>query len=325
MKTTATLVIIGGFVAGGACTVQSAPPTQPAYPQQPPAVVEAPPPAAPPPVQQPAPPPPVVAEPAPPPASPAGPDINGPCADAATDFANEFDGAVPLAATSATVVCSSRGDKDVFAVTIPAAPGGTIVRYEMRGQSKLAPKLMVFDSNRKQVHHHAGSRNEHIQGWFFAEGGSQVYVRAMQIHGDQENYLLSLTATALGDATEPNDNLEQATPLQDGKGEGVMAWAINNKDAGSDWYSFDVAKAGPITITVDMPEDSAARINLFNANRKPMGSKVGSRAERVVWEVKKLTPGKHLVEIKSPHTVKVADKGEVPSRLSRRYSITITQ
>lgn len=260
-----------------------------------------------------------------PPAPPAI-DANTACIDGAGDIANEFDGAMALTVPSSTVICSGKRDTDVFTVTAPGTSGASLITYEIKqlNNEKLAPKITMFDANRKRDRDHNGRRSEHIRGWFVLQAGTSMYLRIGQVHGDEGKVALVLTATPLADAHEPNDTREQAKAVT-GSTQGLMYRALNNKDATTDWYTFEVAKAGPVNFSIDMSEGIATKAAVSDANRKVVSRKQGGRGERIEWSWNAKGPGTYHLEVGSVHTIDASGRDDAASHLTRPYTLTIQQ
>lgn len=247
----------------------------------------------------------------------------GSCADPGDrDFGGEFEAAAPVAATSSTVGCITRGDVDVFSVSVPDGGGGSLIRVRLRGESQMAARVRLFDANRKRLLHASGGKGEEVLGWISAAPGSQLYAQVDQIHGVDESYELSLDSAPLGETGEPNDGPEAATALPEkGTVEGLMVNLANSPEALVDWYRIDVSSPGTLRIDIDMSQDIAPVAELRDANRKRIARKSGGRSERIQLEAP-VKRGTYLLELKSVHTVDVAAKGEPPSFLTRPYRIT---
>jgi hypothetical protein len=76
---------------------------------------------------------------------------------------------------------------------------------------------------------------------------------------------------------------------------------------------------------VDSAENVAAKIEVFDGNRKRAGVKHGTRGERVVWSFKAKTAGTYHVEISSVHRLAMTGRDDAPSHLTRPYTVTIEQ
>jgi hypothetical protein len=265
------------------------------------------------------------AEAAPPEEEPAEP-VGQECADPGDrDFANEFDGASPIEATSTTVGCTARGDVDVFAARAPETPGGALVRFRLRGDHEMAPLIEIYDGNRKKHHRQQGGKGEELIGWLLAAPGSTVHVRVAQIHGVDESYSLVLEARPLGEEGEPNASADSATKLaESGSARGFMAVAINDPDSLADWYRIEVSRPGLLRVDLDMSESIAAKAELFDGNRKRVARKSGGRSERLQLEAK-VNKGTYYLSLGSVHSIDPAGKGEVPSFLTRPYVITTSR
>lgn len=314
---TISLILLGG------CTVSNPPP--PAYypPPPPPPQQVAP---APTPAPTPAPPAPTptpAAQPAPP--APAI-DANAPCIDGAGDVANEFDGALPVTVPSTVVVCAGVKDVDVFTITAPGTTGASLITYDIKQltDDKQGARLTIFDSNRKKDQDHIGRRSEHIRGWAVLQGGTQMFLKVAQVHREEGKFALTLNATPIADPNEPNDTREQAKPLT-GTGSGISYGALNNKEAPSDWYTVEVAKAGPVNVAVDAAEKIAIKATAFDSNKKRLGIKNGGRGERIEWSFKAKAPGTYQLEIKSVHRIPATGRDDAPSHLTRPYTVTVSQ
>jgi hypothetical protein len=247
----------------------------------------------------------------------------GSCGDPGErDFGGEFEVAVPVEATSTTVGCITRGDVDVFSISVPAGGGGSLFRVRLRGESQMAARIRLFDANRKRLLQAWGRQGEDVIGWISAAPGSQLYAQVDQIHGVDDSYVLSLESAPLGETGEPNDGPEAATALPErGAVEGFMANLANSPEALVDWYRIEVSSPGTLRLDIDMSQDIAPVAELRDANRKRVARKSGGKSERIQLEAT-VKRGTYLLELKSLHGVDVAAQGEPPSFLTRPYRIT---
>jgi len=279
---------------------------QPAYPAQqaPPAYpAQPPPPAAYPP-------------PAPPPMA---------CVDPADrDISDRFEQAMPIGPGS-TVGCTYRDDTDVFVVTAPAGNAGHILVYTLRGAHDMAPVMQVLDANRASLHRHHGPKSSELKGWIHIAGGTSVYLRVAQVHGANEPYTLTLTATALTEPGEPNGDFERATPLQEnGFVQAFLSNAANDPSALNDWYRVDVRQDGNLMLDVDMSQDIAPVLEVLTATRRPVGRKNGARSERIQLPLR-VQRGSYYVRVGTYHSVASAGGGDPPTWLTRPYTLTVSR
>jgi hypothetical protein len=248
------------------------------------------------------------------------------CIDPAErDVTDQFDHAVPLDPNSTTVGCSFRGDNDMFIVTMAPANAGQVFRYALRGQVELAPVIQIFDANRKRVEHEHGGKSQEVRGWVHAAGGSFFYVRISQVHGVNEAYTLALATGPLVEPTEPNGSFEQATALPaSGQITGFMGNTLNDPAGLEDWYRVEVGQDGELGLTLDMSQDIAPLVDVFDGNRKRLERKSGGRGERIQASAR-VRRGTHFIRVSSVHTVPFVGRGEPAGWLTRPYTLTVTR
>ena len=254
-------------------------------------------------------------------ASPPSPAAAG-CHDA--DVGNDADHAAAIAATSATTSCTTRGDVDAFAFAAPATPGGSLVRFRLRGESALAAKLEVLDGNRGRVLLAMGRAGETLEGWVHVASGATAYVLVSQVHGVDERYQLDLAATPIDEPGEPNRDASSATPLTLGTpAPGFMGNAAGDDTLLADYYRFVAPAGGSVGATVAMSPEIAARVELLDASGKRVLLRSGGRGEHVRFDAR-LTAGQtYYVVVGSVYTVERAGRAEAPVRLLEPYELTI--
>ena len=232
---------------------------------------------------------------------------------------------MPLAATSTTVACTARNDTDVFVITAPPGNAGQIVRYSVRGQYEMAPSVQVLDANRSPLHRHYAPKSSELQGWVHVTGGTPFYLRVSQVHGANEAYTLNLAAVAMVEAGEPNSDMEQATLLKEGTPvQAFMSQAANDPRSVDDWYRLDVTRDGPLTVDVDMSQQIAPVVEVFNANRRKLARKSGSRSERIQLGAQ-VQRGTYYILVRSIHSVASAGAGDLPPWLARPYVLSVVR
>jgi hypothetical protein len=253
-------------------------------------------------------------------------DANAPCIDGVGDIANEFDGATALPLPSATVICIAKGDTDVFTITAPGTTGASLITYDIKQltNEKLAPKIAMFDGNRKRESENQGSRSQHIRGWIVLQAGTTMYLRVGQVHRDEGKLGLTMNVAPIADPFEPNDTRDNAKPYG-AQINAIMNRALNNDDATSDWYTFDVTRPGPVNLSIDAAEGIATKAAISDGNRKVVNRKQGSRGERIEWSYNAKAPGTYHLEVSSVHRIATSGRDDVPSFLTRPYVLTITQ
>jgi len=281
-------------------------------------------------------PPPVVVYGAPPPAAapPTGYDSGPPpqgqppqeqvtCIDPGErDISDRFDQAMPLAAAATTIGCSYERDIDMFVITAPPAGGGQIIQYSLRGYSQMAPVIEILDGNRAPLQRQGGAPGAELRGWIQVAGGTPIYLRVSQVYGVNEPYMLATTAAALPEPGEPNGDIERATMLVPGTPvQAFMSASANDPSAVIDWYRVDVARDGDLTLDLDMSQGVAPVIELFDANRRPLGRKGGAQGERIQLVVR-VQRGTHYIRLSSVYALPAAGTGELPAWLARPYTLT---
>ena len=259
-----------------------------------------------------------------PPSAPPGPPPMA-CVDPADrDISDRFEQAMPIG-PGATVGCTYRGDVDVFVVTAPPGNAGHVVVYTLRGAQQMAPVVQVLDANRSSLHRHSGPSSSELKGWMHIAGGTSVYLRVSQIHGVNEPYTLTLTASALTEPGEPNGELERATPLaENGFVEAYLSNPANDPSALNDWYRVDVKQDGNLMLDVDMSQDIAPVLEVKSAMRRPVARKSGARSERIQLPVH-VQRGSYYVRVGTYHAVASAGSGDPPTWLTRPYKLTISR
>jgi hypothetical protein len=278
----------------------------------------------PPPAYAPAPtyaPPPAQGYPPPPPAT-APPQAA--CIDPGTrDISELYEQAMPLAATSTTVGCIARNDIDTFVITAPPGNAGQIVQYSLRGQYEMAPVVQVLDANRAPLNRHNGPKSTELRGWVHVTGGTPFYLRVSQVHGANEAYTLTLAATAMVEPGEPNSDMTRATVIREGTPvQGFMSQAANDPSSLNDWYRLDVTRDGPVTLDVDMSQDIAPVVEVFNVNRRKVAYKSGSRSERIQLGAQ-VQRGTYYILVRTFHSVASAGVGDLPPWLTRPYTLSV--
>jgi hypothetical protein len=285
-----------------------------------------------------APPPAVVYAPGPAPAAPPPADYGGApppqqqpqqeqvtCIDPAErDISDRFDQAMPLAAVATTIACTYRGDVDMFVITAPPAGAGQIIQFSLRGYSQMAPIIDILNGNRAPLHREVGVASGEVRGWIHVAGGTPVYLRISQVHGVNEPYMLATTAVPLPEPGEPNGDIAHATMLSPGTPVQAFASAVaNDPSALADWYRIDVAHDGDLMVDLDTSEGIIPMLDVYNANRRPLGRKVGARGERIQL-ITRVQRGTHYVVVSSPTAVPAAGGGALPPWLARPYTLTAT-
>lgn len=290
-----------------------APPQQPAY--------------APPPQQQAYAPPqqqPVYTPPPPPAYVPPEPTAN--CIDPGPrDISDRFDQAAVVNPTSTTVGCISPNDMDTFVVTAPPGGAGSIIHYSLRGQSKMSPTIAVFDANRGELHRVNGNASAEAKGWVHVAGGTPVFFRVSQWHQGTDSYFLTLTAEPLRDPGEPNNDMDHATPLHEGRpATGFASNAANDPTSFDDWYRIDVAHDGALKLDLDMSEGASPQLTIFDANRREMERVSGGVSERI-QKTTRVHHGTYFIKLRPWHGLASAGNGDLPPWLVRPYTLTATQ
>ena len=190
------------------------------------------------------------------PSAPPGPPPMA-CVDPADrDISDRFEQAMPIG-PGATVGCTYRGDADVFVVTAPPGNAGHVVVSPCAARTRWR-RCAGAGRQPPSLHRHSGPSSSELKGWMHIAGGTSVYLRVSQIHGANEPYTLTLSASALTEPGEPNGELERATPLaENGFVEAYLSNPANDPSALNDWYRVDVKQDGNLTLDVDMSQDIA--------------------------------------------------------------------
>jgi hypothetical protein len=308
------LLITTGAAAG--CMVATvdppprryAPPPPPGYRPPPPGYAQAPPPAG---------------YPAPPPA-PSAPPSPGPCIDPGPqDIPDLFDRPAPISAGSTIVGCIARGDADLFLVSVPPGAAGQLVVFSLRGANEMAPVIRVFDANRKQIDQVNRGAHQELRGWAYVAGGSQFFLRVGQIHGANEAYTLTTSATPLAEAGEPNNDAERAMPLVPGRAvSAFLAGPLNDPGAIDDWYRIDARRDGDMAIDIDMSQGIVPMVKLFDVNRREVTRQSAGAGERFRFQAK-VRRGVYHLKLGSIHRVPAAGENDPPQALTRPYVITL--
>jgi hypothetical protein len=234
-----------------------------------------------------------------------------------------YDQAMPIAATSTTVACTARNDADVFVITAPPGNAGQIVQYALRGQYEMAPIVQVLDANRASLNRQSGPKSSELRGWVHVTGGTPFYLRVSQVHGANEAYTLTLTATALVEPGEPNSDMDRATPIREGTPvQAFLSQAANDPSSLNDWYRLDVTRDGPLTLDVDMSQNIAPVVEVFNTNRRKLAHKSGNRSERIQLGAQ-VQRGTYYILVRTFHSVASAGAGELPPWLARPYTLLV--
>jgi hypothetical protein len=250
--------------------------------------------------------------------------VAGACADPGErDFSELYDQATPLQATSTTRGCMFSRDKDMFSVTAPVGQD-SLIQLSLIGDSRLAPKVLAYDANRKRFAYIHGKRNEQVSGWMLVQQGTTVYLEVTQVHSDEDAYTLTLTAAPLNDPFEPNNISDLAKPIALGTPHKAFLASAANEDSHHDWYSVQVTEAGVLRADVDMSQDVATRVRIFDSNRKRVAYESGSRGERVQTEAK-VVPGIYYIQLDSVHGLKHGNEGQLPQMVTRPYVLTVQQ
>ncbi|WP_428268368.1 PPC domain-containing protein [Haliangium sp.] len=229
-----------------------------------------------------------------------------------------------LEPTSTITGCMSRGDKDMYVVTVPSDAGGTVVEVRLRGQNEMAPRLELLDGDRNRIEYESGSKGAEIMSWAHVAAGTSIYVRVDQIHGVDEGYTLTLSSGPVAEPGEPNDTWETATPLTLGTPtQGIMSAVANNKDQIVDWYRFEATESGTVEVTADMTGEAAPKVEVLNGDRKRVKYNSAGRGARARFDVP-VEPGTYYIRVSTGHALKPAGGEQVPPHLVKPYSITVT-
>src|SRR5207253_10029263 len=180
----------------------------------------------------------------------------------------------------------------------------------------------ILDGNRASLGRYNGTPSGELRGWVHVAGGTPIYVRVSQIYGVNEPYMLALASGPLVDASEPNGDLEHATPVADGGSvQAFLSNAANDPTSLPDWYRIDVARDRNLTLDVDMSDGIAPHVELFNANRRELTRQSGGPGERIQL-VARVPRGTYYVKVGSTYGVPRAGQGALPPWLVRPYTLS---
>jgi hypothetical protein len=127
------------------------------------------------------------------------------------------------------------------------------------------------------------------------------------------------------DPGEPNSDMNQATPLREGTPlQAFMSRAANDPGSVNDWYRLDVTRDGPLTLDLDMSQQIAPVIEVFNANRRKVAHKSGTRSERIQASAQ-VQRGTYYILIRSIHNVPSSGDGDLPPWIARPYVLSVTR
>ena len=250
-----------------------------------------------------------------------------PCSDPGPgDVTDLFDQAAALAPSSTTVFCTVRQDVDMFTVAVPPGAGGTLVRYAIGGGPDTTVHVEVYDAHRKKGHADQGRKGEEVRGWLHVAGGTAAFLRVAGNANAESPYTIALTAEPITEPTEPNGSFEMATALPESGGDvtAFLARPFNDPGLVEDWYRVELTRPGPFTVDVDMSQDVAPRVDLFDQRRKRLRVESGQKGERIQL-ARDLPAGVYYIKVDANSHVHESAAGEPMQHVVRPYRITTSR
>jgi hypothetical protein len=240
------------------------------------------------------------------------------------DLSDRYDQAMVIGPRSTTVACSFRGDVDAFVATAPPGAAGSIIHVSVRGETKLVPALQIKNANRTNVVYLVGNEGG-VRGWVHVAGGTSIFLFVTQEGDEREAYQLTLTVEAVSEPSEPNNDMEHATPLRPGQpATGFFGWAANDPALGDDWYRVESAHDGPLKVDLDTSEGVYPMIKIFDANRRELTRSTGGAGERI-QATTAVRSGVAYIKISPERPIAAGGEGEQAPWLARPYTLTVTR
>ena len=231
------------------------------------------------------------------------------------DAPDSTDGAMALQAGD-NPGCFAVGDtKDTYALESP--PGQfTLYKIAYEGSPAAQACFELIDAKKqaaKYTDHCAASPGGTKKVWALVAPGSRWFLELKDLTGtaghDPRGYRLSVQATAIADADEPNDTPAQAKPVS--LGQPKESWffdSLNGPEREMDVYKVDVTKAGTLTVSLEsVPPDVQFAVVIADAGGKKVVEKGAANEGASHTLEAKVKPGSYTVAIRN-----IAGKGTPP-------------
>jgi hypothetical protein len=252
------------------------------------------------------------------------PDVDNNDRDEATPY--EFD-------TDVEACLQSNTDTDWYEFTTPDEPaqGGWLVAGLKDVGTDGGFYLSVFSaSDNAQIRQGYGYMGANGVVWLPAAAGQTFRAEVKMYSAIPPEYTFYATYTPLEDAYEPNNEREEAAPIELGQPiqghifQGYSSQA--NPTADEDWYEVSLA-AGSMQIALDLPETLGLYVYLYNDAGTQVGSYAyGTMGVDVMHEWTSLNLGTYYVVVKY-YTGQMAHgtSTTAPDFELEPYTLTVTQ
>lgn len=194
--------------------------------------------------------------------------------------------------------CVEGAKSDIFTLTAPDNPGGTLYVFRMIADDQIC--TTIYNVDRQQLGGgECVSDNEAKDYWASLAPGTTMYVKLERTFDKASPYVIDIKAIAIDDTEEPNNSWKQATPLAFGRPhEAMLAGAINDKRLGLDFYKVDVDDSGVLDIVVDpQSDDVQPEVTIFDADKKQVARESSENEGAVLRMRHKLPEGRYYVVV----------------------------
>jgi hypothetical protein len=241
--------------------------------------------------------------------------------------------------TSVEGCIATKNELDFYQFTAPSDPAGGYVQVAVTnvGNGYIQTNTYAASDNGEILQAYAANKGQSVN-YFFSVAPGQTYRIAFTDWVSVEGafaYTLQATYTAIADAYEPNDTVDQAkaitvgTPIQAYLFAGFTAGGTFDADSMDDWYQFTAA-AGNITVTLsNVPTDTTMEMSVHGPDKSQLGGLAynTTAGANVTATRTAATAGTYYVRVGRWVGVgKAAGIGStVPDRFTRPYTLSVTQ
>lgn len=246
---------------------------------------------------------------------------------ACTDEGAGRDFASAMALAAGEFAGCTNTDPDVYSVLSPDHPAGTL--YEVRIKAASAVVATIFDQDQHELGAATVASGQETSLHVVLATNSRMFLRVVGDGPQVMPYTITTKASPLTDEDEPNDTVEQASPLNlDKTRTALLQTAANNKNGSADYYRVLLGRDGTLRATVEAGTDEVSLVvEMFDKAGKRIGESTAANPGAAVTVEARVKRGDYFI--------KVAANGETPVRafaagapgryLQNGYRITVTK